>query len=177
MNYNSHYKINPCKAVMQKIKNANCDINTMNDLCYGISSAYGDVYGSELKDKLDQQCAELISEQKCVLGKNDCYLKRPVPPPRFNQIPHFFPKLFKESKPGSNPQQSYETCCSMCDNSRYPNSCRENCRLDADAITTGGSSSIEGYRGKNKCCKTTTYVLVLLVSIAFIIFLLMCLKN
>ena len=130
------FKINPCKAVMQKVKDSNCDINKINDLCYDISNAYGNVYGSELKNKLDKQCADLVTEKKCVLGKTTCNLKRPVPPPHFNQIPHFFPALLKES---NNPQQSYKKCCKMSKNTTYPNSCAELCKLDFDAVETQGS--------------------------------------
>lgn len=73
------FQINPCKAVTHKVKDSNCDINTMNDLCYGISRAYGNVYGSDLEKELDQKCADLINEKKCLLGRNSCNLRRPVP--------------------------------------------------------------------------------------------------
>jgi len=125
------YEINPCKAVRQKLHDSDCDINTMNDLCYGISRAYRDVYGDDVGKSLDKSCADLISEKKCSNQQTDCYMKRPSPPLIFNNIPHFFPKLLKES---NKPRKSYEKCCSMCDNSRYPNTCKENCRTDADAV-------------------------------------------
>ena len=125
------FQINPCKAVMQKVKDANCDINTMNDLCYGISNAYGNVYGPEIKSKLDQQCADLITKKKCVLGKNTCNLRRPVPPPSFNQIPHYFPGLLKEC---NDVGKAYKQCCMKCTGEQYDNGCRENCKLEAEAV-------------------------------------------
>ena len=52
------YKINPCKAVIEKVEDSNCDINTMNDLCYGVARAYGGAYGPDLQKKLEAQCAD-----------------------------------------------------------------------------------------------------------------------
>jgi hypothetical protein len=134
------YKVNPCKAVGEKLRNANCDINTINGLCYEIASAYGDVYGSELKKKLDNQCREMISEKKCSLGYSDCYLKRPSPPPIWNQIPHYFPSLFKERE---DVNKAYKQCCNMCSSSKYSNECKEKCKLDADAIVK--TPNVENY--------------------------------
>jgi hypothetical protein len=125
------FEINPCRAVRKKVDISGCDINNMNELCYGISRAYGDVYGPEVRKKLDMQCAELISEKKCSNGDDLCYMKRPSPPVGFNQVPHYFPALLKES---NNPKKAYEICCTKCVNSKYPNSCEENCRTDADAV-------------------------------------------
>lgn len=125
------FQINPCKAVMQEVNDSNCDINTMNDLCYGISNAYGNVYGHVLKSELNQQCADLITKKKCVLGRNTCNLRRPVPPPSFNQVPHYFPGLLKEC---NDVGKAYEQCCMKCTGEKYENGCRENCKLEAEAV-------------------------------------------
>ena len=125
------FQINPCKAVMKKVKESNCDINTMNDLCYGISNAYGNVYGSKVKSELDKKCTELITKKKCVLGKNTCNLRRPVPPPFFNQIPHYFPRLLKDT---NDVDISYKKCWEMCTKDMNVNKCRENCKLEAYAV-------------------------------------------
>ena len=134
------FQINPCKAVMQKVKDAKCDINTINELCYSISNAYGGVYGPELKSELDKQCADLITKKKCVLGKDTCGLRRPVPPPSFNQVPHFFPTLLKQT---NNVEKAYNQCCVKCTGGIYENQCRENCKLEADAVVI---QQKEGYR-------------------------------
>ena len=134
------YKVNPCKAVRTKLRNANCDINTINGLCYEISSAYGDVYGPELKKKLDNQCREIVSEKKCSLGYSDCYLKRPSPPPIWNQVPHYFPALFKKSQ---DVGKSFRQCCSMCSNSKYSDECIDKCSLDSYAIDR--TPNVENY--------------------------------
>jgi hypothetical protein len=125
------FQINPCKAVMQKVKDANCDINTANDLCYSISNAYGNVYGSDLKSKLNKQCSDLITDKKRVLGKNTCNLRRPIPPVAFNQVPHYFPELLKQT---NDPNKAYLQCCNKCTGNKHENSCRENCKLEASAV-------------------------------------------
>jgi hypothetical protein len=137
-------QINPCKAVMQKVKDANCDINTINELCYGISNAYGVVYGPEIKSELDKQCADLITKKKCVLGKNTCGLRRPVPPPFFNQVPHFFPALLKQT---NNVEKAYNQCCMKCTGDIYENECLDNCKLEAEAVVI---QKKEGYRAVQK---------------------------
>ena len=174
-----NYKINPCKSVMKKVKNVNCDINTMNDLCYGISNAYGDVYGPELKDELDKQCADMISKKKCVLGRNDCNLQRPVKPPIFNRVPHFYPQLLKD---GNDHQQSYQKCVSLCDNTKFPNSCRDNCKLDADAVSVENilqnkkhiirKKSVDGYNKNPSNCIWTIFMYLFVMVI--VIVLLVC---
>ena len=51
------FEIDPCKSVLN---NMLCDnnINTMNNLCYEISSAYGKVYGDETHKKLKYKCTK-----------------------------------------------------------------------------------------------------------------------
>ena len=133
-----NFEIDPCKAVMTKMAFCNDDINTMNDLCYEISSAYGNVYGPDVEKKLNTRCVEMIADKKKELGYTDCYMKRPSPPPIFNQVPHFFPSLLYEMK---DPDKAYKKCCEMADRSRYPNTSLEYCRLDADAVV----GSVESY--------------------------------
>jgi hypothetical protein len=125
------YEINLCKAVKNHLAHSNCDINNMNNLCYEIATAYGKVYGSDVNNKLRSQCANMISEKKKELGYTDCYMRRPVPPPIFNQVPHFFPQLLAET---NDPDKAYKRCCELANNSRHPITSHEYCKLDADAL-------------------------------------------
>lgn len=134
------YKIDPCKAIGEKLRDADCDINTMNSLCYGIAKAYGDAYGPELEYKLKKQCQALISDKKCTLGYDNCYMRRPTPPPIWNQVPHYFPVLFKDCE---DVDTAYKKCVSMCGNSNNNIECMENCKLEADSVVK--SSDIEHY--------------------------------
>jgi hypothetical protein len=123
------FEIDPCKSIL----NNTCDddnINTMNNLCYEISNAYGNVYGSDIQKKLEYKCSQMISDKKKQMGKSDCNLRRPPPPPIFNQIPHYFPSLLTSN----NPEVAYKKCLDMANSSRYPNSTKKYCKLDADAL-------------------------------------------
>jgi hypothetical protein len=127
-----HIEINPCKAVIKKLSQRGCDINTINNDCYNIANSYGRVFGEHVKEKCNQKCAELINEKKKEMGKNSCSLRRPSPPQIWNQVPSYFPEIFKDS---GDVKSSLEQCKDMCRNSRYPNSCLERCQMDSDAIT------------------------------------------
>ena len=126
------FNINPCKAVLQKTNVSSNDINTINNLCYEITNAYGKAYGSTLKSELDKQCHNLIYEKKCQLGYDPRDpRRRPTPPPIFNQVPHYFPTLLKQT---NNPHKAYEECSKLCQNCKYPNDCQAFCQLDYDAL-------------------------------------------
>ena len=130
------FKINPCKAVLEK---GATNINTMNNICYETSSAYGRVYGPEVQKDLDSRCADMIVAKKNSMGKTPCSLRRPPPPPIFNQTPHFFPELLHKL---NDPALAYQKCCEMSQSSSFPNTALENCRLDASAIT---NSNVENF--------------------------------
>jgi hypothetical protein len=105
----------------------------MNNLCYEISNAYGQVYGIDTQKKLEYKCSQMISDRKKQMGKSDCNLRRPPHPPLFNQIPHYFPSLLMQT---NNKDIAYKKCLDMAKNSVYPNTTSQYCRLDADAIIT-----------------------------------------
>jgi hypothetical protein len=126
------FEIDPCKSVLNNMLYDN-NINTMNNLCYEISSAYGKVYGIETHNKLKYKCSKMISDKKKQIGKSDCSLRRPSPPPIFNQIPHYFPSLLIET---NNKDIAYKKCLEMASSSRYPNTTKNYCRLDADAVVS-----------------------------------------
>ena len=128
------FEIDPCKSVFNNIIHDNDNnINTMNNLCYEISNAYGKVYGIDTQKKLEYKCSQMISDRKKQMGKSDCNLRRPPPPPIFNQIPHYFPSLLMQT---NNKDIAYKKCLNMAKNSLYPNTTSQYCRLDADAIIT-----------------------------------------
>jgi hypothetical protein len=137
------FEIDPRKSVLN---NMLCDnnINTMNNLCYEISSAYGKVYGDAIHKKLKYKCSKMISDKKKQIGKSDCSLRRPPPPPIFNQIPHYFPSLLIET---NNKDIAYKKCLDMASSSRYPNTTKNYCRLDADAVSV---VSKENYKIDNQ---------------------------
>lgn len=120
------YSINPCKAVNQRIKKTgNCDINEQNELCYGICNSFNNPEGCR------DQCKQMITDKKKLLGKSSCSLTRPKPPVKWNQIPYLFPKFFSEM---NDVGLAYNKCCLECQNTKYPNTCRELCELGAESI-------------------------------------------
>ena len=178
------FEIDPCKSVFN---NMLCDnnINTMNNLCYEISSAYGKVYGDETHKKLKYKCSKMISDKKKQIGKSDCSLRRPPPPPIFNQIPHYFPSLLIET---NNKDIAYKKCLKMASCSRYPNTTKNYCRLDADAVSVVSKenyknikinkfnnenldiSKCNGYKDNNNFMSFLFYigVIIIIISIFYI---------
>ena len=166
------FEIDPCKSVLN---NMLCDnnINTMNNLCYEISSAYGKVYGEETHKKLKYKCSKMISDKKKQIGKSDCSLRRPPPPPIFNQIPHYFPSLLIET---NNKDIAYKKCLKMASCSRYPNTTKNYCRLDADAVVSKENyknldiSKCNGCKDDNNFISFLFYigVIIMIISIFYI---------
>jgi hypothetical protein len=133
INKEMNFQINPCKAVMEKVATSDCDINEINNLCYGVCNSFGRVYGADVRKKCDDKCADMISRKKKDLGTNDCYKRQPLPPPTWFQVPDNYPELLNMTQ---NPKKAYEECCSMCEGCSLPNECREKCRLNAGAVVT-----------------------------------------
>ena len=127
------FEINPCQSIAKRFSAANCDINTVNNDCYGICASYGTVYGQQVQKKCEAQCRDMLSRKKKDMGKSDCDLRRPSPPPIWNQVPDFYAGLLANC---GDKKKAYEQCCQMCDSSKYPKSCREKCQLDASAVVT-----------------------------------------
>jgi len=136
------FEINPCQSVAKRVLTANYDINTVNDDCYGICASYGNVYGHQVQKKCEAKCRDMLSRQKQNMGKSDCDLRRPPPPPIWNQVPDFYARLLADC---GNKQKAYKQCWNMCNSSRYPKSCKRKCQLDANAVVT-----TEPYKNRNK---------------------------
>lgn len=127
------FEINPCNAVLSKTEaSGNCNINELNNLCYGICDAFNRPSGC--RDK----CALMIDEKKKQLGRNNCNLQRPKPPVDWKQVPHYFPRLLKQT---DNIRKSQLMCHELCKNNRYPNSCIDMCNLDSMSVRDTRPSS------------------------------------
>jgi len=136
------FEINPCNAVLAKTTSENnCDINEINNLCYGICDAFNQPAGC------NDKCSSMIKEKKKQLGRDSCNLQRPKPPVEWNQIPHYFPRLLKQT---NNIQQAQSMCHDLCRDSRYPNSCIEMCNLDSMSVRDITPPSNKKKREKSK---------------------------
>ena len=118
------FQINPCQAINKKFGKNGTDINTMNNMCFGICQAYGNPEGCS------EQCSAMLSTKKVSMGKSDCTL-RISRPPIWNQIPRNFPSLLQKT---GNVEQAYKQCCIIASKDKYPNTTKEMCKLDASAI-------------------------------------------
>ena len=159
-----NFQINPCKAVMNKLSTSGCDINKMNELCYGICKSYGDTYEG-VSDDCRDQCAAMISDKKKQYGFTDCTKRQPTPPPGWFQIPSLFPSLLRKF---NDPQQAYTACCQMAMDTPYPKSTREKCKLDADALIL---PTIENFEHKdNKKSYMSNFLLIIVIFLVIILF-------
>ena len=135
-----NFKLNPSNAI-----NKSNNINTISNLCYEISSAYGKTFGEDVEKNLKSQCSEMISEKKHQMGLTDCYMKRPAPPPVWNQTSHFFPDLLKTL---NDPKKAYTQCCLEANKSKYPNESLDRCKLDY--LTVVKPDTVENYQIDNE---------------------------
>jgi hypothetical protein len=127
--------INPCEACLKKYQDGKCDINNINSCCYDtLSSFYGGAMTmNDLRlSKEADNCSKCVLDKIHSLGKTRCDLKID-PPPVWNQIPHYFPRLFNQN---GDVEKSKQQCLDMCNDNFYPNQCRENCLTDAYAVFT-----------------------------------------
>ena len=122
------YKINPCRACMNKFGNQ-CDVNGMNNCCYETAAAFANSSVVQPSPNCNK-CIKFLSRQLGPFGKDNVG-PRIDPPPIFSQVPHFFPRYLEQ---GYTPDQSRNMCYEACKRTPYPNSCMENCYVDWDAI-------------------------------------------
>lgn len=171
------YEINPCNAVINKITKSPGDnnINIINNDCYSICKDFGDVYGNDVEVPCKKMCAEMVSRKKNDMGYTDCNFRRPVPPPGWNQVSAYFPRLLMA---GETPSNAYKKCCSMCEDDNLPNSCKDKCKMDADSVVyVKKDKPIENYifnGGKNATVPKNITTSEISGGTIFLIVLLIC---
>ena len=132
------FNINPC---FSSVKNSEkLDINSINNKCYEICSAFSDITNEQC---CKNQCDICIKDTVVEMGRDLCEF-RPAKPPIFVQVPHYFPAFFKET---NNVEESLNKCIQTCDNLHINNNeCIENCKIDKDAVQ--GPVKSENYTDK-----------------------------
>ena len=130
------YSINPCKAALEKYKDAldkgHLSVNGINNTCYDVCGAFSGVGDSwQIPDDCAKNCMECVSNIKASMCRNDCDYKAPRRPPIFNQTPHYFPNLLEQTK---DPAQALHKCMKLCEKTSYPGECKETCRVDMSAV-------------------------------------------
>jgi len=135
------FNINPC---FSSVKNSEkLDINSINNKCYDICSAFSDVTNEQC---CRNNCDICIKDTVVKMGRDLCEF-RPAKPPVFVQVPHYFPGFFKET---NNVEESLNRCIQTCDNLMINNNeCIQNCKIDKDAVQVS-----ENYRkGGDYMCR------------------------
>ncbi len=118
-----NYQLNPCRATQFY------DVHKMSQKCYEICDAYNRVYRDDPTYKrCRRMCSDTICDKRHLIRSTTRF---PLPPVVWNQVPHHFPGLLAQT---NCPDLAYEYCCQTCRNSRLPNECIENCRIDRLAL-------------------------------------------
>jgi len=145
-------QIDPCKAVSKRVAKSDCDINTINNLCYGVCYSYGNVYGEDVKRACEQKCRAMISRKKQELGTNDCYKRQPSPPPQWFQVPDYFPELLSRT---GDAKVAKAMCIQQCKGGRLEGECIAKCTLNADAVIAGPTKGPD--QGSTKGSRKESY--------------------
>lgn len=131
----SKYKINPCRACEKKLSGSKCNVNTMNDCCYGTLAAFSGATSSNAINNDEaanncKACVQKVMNGMGVFGRTPCDLKLSAPP-IWLQSPHYVPTLLNE---GKTPDEARCECMRLCRETKYPQDCQLNCQTDYDAI-------------------------------------------
>lgn len=130
-NKDFEYNLNPCKACKIKCPDPT-DVNCINNCCYETLGAFDNAWSlNQVRNtEAAKNCFDCVSESINCMGTNRCDL-RITASPFFNQVPHYFPEIFEETK---NVDQAKKLCYNYCLDCRYTNSCMDNCDTDASAV-------------------------------------------
>lgn len=124
------FKLNPCKACLKKCDIE--DINCINNCCYETQGAFIDASSlNQFRNSPDaQNCIQCVNDSIKAMGRDNCDM-RLTAAPIFNQVPHYFPDILRETL---NPAESKKECLKWCETCRYQNECMDNCNTDYDAV-------------------------------------------
>jgi hypothetical protein len=128
------YVVNPVKATCEKFTGMDAyDVQGISDTCYGICAAYS---GTTDAYNVDPACAKMCKNfveqrKKQVFGVGSCDHQAPYLPVIWDQVPRFFPKLWKKF---GNPEEALQKCNALCEKNFYDKECQSYCNLDYNAL-------------------------------------------
>jgi len=153
------YEIDPVVGTLKYC--GDCEIADMNQRCYSICGAFNQgkddqkldpVYENlgkgivpvpvaplfpdswNITDDCAKKCNVLMNKQKILqFGENSCDHQAPYRPVIWGEAPHYFPKLFRQTR---NKEQALQLCLQMCDGEgiSLPEQCKMNCRLEEASV-------------------------------------------
>lgn len=169
------YRINPCRACEKKLGKTYCNVNTMNDCCYGTLAAFSGVTSSnaivnDASAENCKKCVQKVMDNMGVFGRSQCDLKLSAPP-LWIQSPHYLPSLLNG---GMEPKKARDECMKMCETTKYAGECQENCQTDYDAIETIASLNkvVENFEQNEKTIGIN-YALIFVLSLVIIMTILL----
>lgn len=141
-----NFNINPCKACNLKCKAD--DINCINNCCSDTIAAFKGVSSiNTIRNDPDfQNCVQCLNNSIQCLGSNTCDM-RITAAPVWVQVPHYFPELLNKYK---NINYAKNKCYEYCLDSKYKDSCIENCNYDAAAVEPYTSLPIQNKNNDTK---------------------------
>lgn len=171
------YKINPCKACLDKYSDKDCNINTINDCVTETAAAFkGTLSNNTLSvgeaEENWRQCMNTLIKSE---GKTPEDLRIEMAPV-WNQVPHFFPDLLSELK---NPEMAKLSCIDKCSSLRNnKKTCVQNCITDRNAVEMVTSSNMHMKKlNKEQLGENLPYILIGFVVLTLIVIMSLIFKN
>jgi hypothetical protein len=175
INKDFDFKINQCKACKIKCPDP-ADVNCINNCCYETLGAFDGAWSlNQVRNsEAAKNCFDCVSESINCMGTNRCDL-RITASPFFNQVPHYFPPIFEETK---NVEKAKNMCYSYCLDCRNTKTCMNNCDIDSAAVESFSENKIvtvqqnqqRKYRDTNPFSFYTGFIIGT-IAFAFILFL------
>lgn len=145
---NPFYKINPVKAVTRMFKEEGCGINTVNDACFGICSAFNNSNNNwMISSDCAKQCETLVNDMRIgKWGLGWCDRHRPDRPVKWVQVPSYFPGYFRETK---DVKKALALSYKKCETTSLPQECKNKALLESYAVEKLPSPRTKLVRGVN----------------------------
>jgi hypothetical protein len=126
------YTVNPCKACLDT-HGCDANINTINNCVAETTSAYSGLPTNTVlrTGDMHNNWKECIMSKIKGCGRTRCDFRLDIAPV-FNNGAHFFPTLMTQI---GNKEQALNQCIAKCSmQSNKPETCKENCMIDARAL-------------------------------------------
>lgn len=161
-------KINPVSAVYKFMRTqGDCGINEANELCYQVCAAFQgtNIDANLVPEACKKQCEIMVDDlRQQKWGLSYCQHKGPYKP-LIRDEPNFFPRLYEKN---GNLDESLHECKKMCENTVYPEECKQKCSLHSYAIEEALPEK-ELYWGWNKLETKQKYLYGSLIFLFYIL--------
>ena len=127
------FTINPCKACSDYYKDPVDNIDNINNCCSETTAAFlnTDSINSFSNTRIfqnNQKCIQDLVDKKSAVPPDT---RRPANAPVFNQVPVFFPYLYKQS---NDIEDAKNKCIKLCKRTSMVNECTRNCIIQSSCV-------------------------------------------